>query len=135
MKQEKKLQKYSEYTIIVNTKQELRDKNIFILTSERVLEILNKLEKLDLGFFVIDEFYKIANSKHDERISQLNLAFYKIMSLGSPQLLLLTPNVDKIDEEFIEKYNLTFVSTEYSLVNQNLNKIAYKDEKDKKKKF
>lgn len=131
----KKLQKYSEYTIIVNTKQELRDKNIFILTSERVLEILNKLEKLDLGFFVIDEFYKIASSKHDERISQLNLAFYKIMSLGSPQLLLLTPNVDKIDEEFIEKYNLTFVSTEYSLVNQNLNKIAYKDEKDKKKKF
>ena len=53
----KKLQKYTDaYNIVLNTSQEIKHKNIFILTSERVLDILPKINNIDL--FIVDEFYK-----------------------------------------------------------------------------
>ena len=129
----KKLRKYTDYNIVVNTKQELDESNIFILTSERVLELLPKISEIKIDFFVIDEFYKISNSKSDERVSQLNIAFYKIMQINSPQLLLLTPNIDDISSDFLDKYNIKFITTDYSLVNQNITHIEYSgDDSDKK---
>lgn len=120
------LQKHADYyNIVVNTKQELKENNLFILTSERVLDILSLIETKKIELFVVDEFYKISNGKQDDRLSQLNLAFYKIMGFNSPQLLLLTPNIDSIDNEFITKYNLEFFKTNYSLVNQQTYKIQY----------
>ena len=74
----RKLSHYSDYyNIVVNTHQEIGEKNLFILTSERVLDILPKIDDIDL--FIIDEFYKIANNKKDDRVSHLNIAFYKII--------------------------------------------------------
>lgn len=129
----KKLRKYTDYNIVVNTKQELDESNIFILTSERVLELLPKISEIKIDFFVIDEFYKISNSKSDERVSQLNIAFYKIMQINSPQLLLLTPNIDDISSDFLDKYNIKFITADYSLVNQNITHIEYSgDDSDKK---
>lgn len=117
----RKLKKYDDfYNIIVNTKQEVKENNLFILTSERVLDILPAINTVDL--FIVDEFYKISNKKKDERVSHLNIAFYKVM-LKNPQLLLLTPNIDDINQEFIEKYHLEFFKTDYSLVNQKSEKI------------
>lgn len=117
----RKLKKYDDfYNIIVNTKQEVKENNLFILTSERVLDILPSVNTVDL--FIVDEFYKISNKKKDERVSHLNIAFYKVM-LKNPQLLLLTPNIDDINQEFIEKYHLEFFKTDYSLVNQKSEKI------------
>ncbi len=90
----RKLKKYDDfYNIIVNTKQEVKENNLFILTSERVRDILPAINTVDL--FIVDEFYKISNKKKDERVSHLNIAFYKVM-LKNPQLLLLTPNIDDI---------------------------------------
>lgn len=64
----RKLSSYSDYyNIVVNTHQEIGEKNLFILTSERVLDILPKID--DINLFIIDEFYKIANSKQDDRVS------------------------------------------------------------------
>lgn len=119
----KKLRKYTDYNIVVNTKQGLDESNIFILTNERVLELLPKISEIKIDFFVIDEFYKISNSKSDERVSRLNIAFYKIMQINSPQLLLLTPNIDDISSDFLDKYNIKFITTDYSLVNQNITHI------------
>lgn len=129
----KKLRKYTDYNIVVNTKQELEESNIFILTSERVLELLPKISEIKIDFFVIDEFYKISNSKSDERVSQLNIAFYKIMQINSPQLLLLTPNIDDISSDFLDKYNIKFITTDYSLVNQNITHIEYSGDDSNKK--
>lgn len=132
----KKLRKYADYNIVVNTKQELGENNIFILTSERVLELLPNISGIEIDFFVIDEFYKISNLKSDERVGQLNIAFYKIMQLNSPQLLLLTPNVDDISGNFLDKYDIKFITTDYSLVNQNITHIEYSGEdSDKKEKL
>ncbi|MEG0293626.1 DEAD/DEAH box helicase [Enterococcus sp.] len=119
----RKLKKYDDfYNIIVNTGQDILENNLFILTSERVLDMSSKIESVDL--FIVDEFYKISNRKKDERVSHLNIAFYKILK-RNPQLLLLTPNIDSVNNEFINKYNLEFFRTEYCLVNQDVKKISF----------
>ncbi len=125
----RKFQEYDDYyNIVVNTRQEIRDRNLFILTSERALEILPHIDNIDL--FVVDEFYKITSAKKDERVAHLNIAFYKVMKFF-PQLLLLTPSIDSVSGRFIEKYELEFFKTDYSLVNQNLYKVDFIDTTDK----
>ena len=129
----RKLSHYSDYyNIVVNTHQEIGEKNLFILTSERVLDILPNIDGIDL--FIIDEFYKIANSKKDDRVSHLNIAFYKIMKF-KPQLLFLTPIVDNISEDFIRKYDIQFYRTNYSLVNQKAKQLSYESEDEKEEKL
>lgn len=129
----RKLSHYSDYyNIVVNTHQEIGEKNLFILTSERVLDILPNIDGIDL--FIIDEFYKIANSKKDDRVSHLNIAFYKIMKF-KPQLLFLTPMVDNISEDFIRKYDIQFYRTNYSLVNQKAKQLSYESEDEKEEKL
>ena len=129
----RKLSHYSDYyNIVVNTHQEIGEKNLFILTSERVLDIFPNIDDIDL--FIIDEFYKIANNKKDDRVSHLNIAFYKIMKF-KPQLLFLTPLVDDISEDFIRKYDIQFYRTDYSLVNQKAKQISYESEDEKEEKL
>ena len=129
----RKLSHYSDYyNIVVNTHQEIGEKNLFILTSERVLDILPNIDDIDL--FIIDEFYKIANNKKDDRVSHLNIAFYKILKF-KPQLLFLTPLVDNISEDFIRKYDIQFYRTDYSLVNQKAKQISYESEDEKEEKL
>lgn len=129
----RKLSHYSDYyNIVVNTHQEIGEKNLFILTSERVLDILPNIDDIDL--FIIDEFYKIANNKKDDRVSHLNIAFYKILKFKH-QLLFLTPLVDNISEDFIRKYDIQFYRTDYSLVNQKAKQISYESEDEKEEKL
>lgn len=113
----RKMVKYSSnYNLIVNTRQRIKERNIFILTAERVLE-LERLPNID--FFIIDEFYKISNRRNDSRIDSLNVALLRIMDM-SPQAMFLTPTVDSLSKKFREKYNVTFFKTDYALVNTNV---------------
>ena len=112
----KKLNKYRDYyNIIVNSNQEPSNKNIFILTAERVVEFVN-LPHID--FFVIDEFYKISGNRKDSRIDALNIALLKVMG-DNPQAMFLTPTIDALSTKFQKKYNVIFYKTDYSLVNTN----------------
>ncbi|HDH1975509.1 TPA: DEAD/DEAH box helicase, partial [Staphylococcus aureus] len=108
----RKLNKYNDYNIVVNSKQEMKDKNIFILTAERVLEMKSLPQ---INFLVVDEFYKISNRINDERIDVLNIAIARIMYMN-PQILFLTPNIDEISKSFLEKYNINFLNTTFSMV-------------------
>ena len=113
----RKMKKYSDYyNLVVNTRQEPQEKNIFILTAERVLEFPD-LPSID--FFVIDEFYKISNRRNDTRIDALNVSLMRIMN-KKPQAMFLTPTVDSISEKFREKFDVYFFKTDYALVNTNL---------------
>ncbi|WP_260844250.1 DEAD/DEAH box helicase [Staphylococcus hominis] len=127
----RKLKKYSDYNIVVNSKQEINDKNIFILTAERVLEIKDFPK---INFLVVDEFYKISNRINDERINVLNIAISRILYMN-PQILFLTPNIDGISKLFLEKYKVLFLNTEFSLVTNKIKNIKYKNSKDKKNKL
>lgn len=122
----KKLSKYREfYNLVINTRQKVRERNIFILTAERVLEF-SELPKID--FFIIDEFYKISNRLNDSRIDALNVALLKIMN-HKPQALFLTPTVDSLSKAFREKYEIIFFKTDYALVNTNVFEVRTKRDK------
>ena len=113
----KNMSKYLDYyNIVINTSQKFSDRNIFILTAERVLEY-ETMPKID--FFIVDEFYKVSNLRNDERIDALNVSIMKIMN-HKPQALFLTPCVNSLSTRFIKKYDVDFFNTDYSLVNSKI---------------
>jgi hypothetical protein len=98
------------YKIVTHVSQEIADRNIFVLTQERVLE-RNVLDLVE--FVVIDEFYKLTPGRdEDERCARLNEVFYHVVK-ANKQFYLLGPNVQGISEashrklkckEFYEDY-------------------------------
>ncbi|HHQ1002834.1 TPA: DEAD/DEAH box helicase, partial [Listeria innocua] len=88
-----KLKHYQEYNIIVNTSQKMEQRNIFILTAERVLEYPN-FPIVD--YCILDEFYKVSSSRDDERSDILNIALKKVLDNNRTIFYFLGPNIDEI---------------------------------------
>lgn len=98
------------FKIITHASQELSNKNIFVLTQERVLErdVIDSVE-----FVVIDEFYKLSPGRDaDDRCARLNDVFYRVLKFRK-QFYLLGPNIQGIPQgvrrelrcqEFYEDY-------------------------------
>ncbi len=132
----KKLSKYDDfYNIVINTKQNTKENNIFIFTAERALEFTD-LPNVD--FFIVDEFYKVSKFRNDDRVDALNIAIMMVMG-HCPQALFLTPTISVLSEKFIKKYDINFFNTDYSLVNTDIidvNKdMTLKGKSDKEKLF
>ncbi len=111
----KRLSKFRDrYKIITHSSQAVTDKNIFVLTQERVMEII---KDVDIDFFVIDEFYKIQTTAQDQdRSVVLNQAFYKLLKKGG-QFYLLGPNIENINNEvFPASVDYIFIKTDYKTV-------------------
>lgn len=110
-----------KYKIITHASQELADRNLFVLTQERVLErqVIDNSE-----FVVIDEFYKLTPGRDDDaRCERLNEVFYRVIK-AKKQFYLLGPNVQGISDRsssqlsyksFIEEYR-TVVSEIHDVV-------------------
>jgi len=130
----KKLLKYSNfYRLIVSTKQQdTADRNIFLFTGERVVEY-QYFPKID--FFVIDEFYKLSLARDDERAASLNHALYRLLKMTN-NFYMLGPNIKRVTAEFINKYNATWVHSNFATVavdveNVISSKKAKKEEKER----
>jgi superfamily II DNA/RNA helicase len=101
------------YKIITHNGQVPSNKNLFVLTQERVMEFLNQ-DQID--FFVIDEFYKISpREDNDERSIVLNQAFYKLYKTRA-QFYLLGPNIEHISGISKGKIDFIFKKTDYKTV-------------------
>ena len=127
----RKLKKYNnQYKLIVRTSQPYQEQgcNIFLLTAERVLEYQN-LPSIDL--LILDEFYKLSKRRGDNRANVLNIAFIRLMKNKNCRFYLLGPNIDDISQGFKEKYNAIFFTTDYTLVETNVEDL-YKNVKTKK---
>lgn len=116
-----KLKKYGNYNLIVNTSQQAEQKNIFILTAERVLEFPN-LPKID--YCILDEFYKISSIRDDERSDVLNIAVKKLLDNPNTSFYFIGPNIDKISVGFEEAYDAKFIKTDYSLVDTQVELVS-----------
>jgi len=119
----KRLSRFRDrYKIITHSTQSVSDRNIFVLTQERVMEIVNEI---DIDFFVIDEFYKIQPTPQDqERSIILNQAFYKLLKKGG-QFYLLGPNIENINSKvFPENVEINFIKTDYKTVITEKIKVA-----------
>lgn len=90
----------SYYNIITTSNQEIKSKNIFILTQERALSYIKSKTEFNLDLFIVDEFYKI-NDKDDYRSSILQRVVLYFKN-NSKQQYFLCPNVYDIKGIFIE---------------------------------
>lgn len=81
------------YKIITNPTQQPEEKNVFILTQERIVDFENQ----SVDFFVIDEFYKLSPDRegNSTRMNLLNLAFYKLLK-KCKHFYLLGPDVSNV---------------------------------------
>lgn len=117
----KRLSKFRElYKIITHPSQKIEEKNIFILTQERAIE-MSKTVPID--FFVIDEFYKLSPNKSDEeRCYILNQVFYNLVKTGA-QFYLLGPNIEQVTTHLLENVKFRFIKTDYKTVVSELHKV------------
>ena len=99
-----------EYRIITHPSQKNGQKNVFVLTQERVVEFPD-LDKL-VDFFVVDEFYKLDPGKEsdndNDRSSLLNQAFERLYSPRTP-FYLIGPNIEGVSPLFIERFHCEFI--------------------------
>jgi hypothetical protein len=101
------------YKIITHSLQNRSEKNIYILTQERVLEE-NFIDKVD--FFVIDEFYKLSLWSEDvNRCALLNEAFYRLYK-KCEHFYMLGPNIHAIIGGFVENVQFEFINFNYNTV-------------------
>ncbi|MDD3565748.1 MAG: DEAD/DEAH box helicase [Methanothrix sp.] len=117
----RRLSKYKQYyKIITHQNQKNGSRNIFILTQERAMELI---ENINIDLVIIDEFYKIQpTDEYDDRCIVLNQAFYKLLK-SHPQFYLLGPNIEQIKGITPKNIDFKFIKTDYRTVVTEYHKI------------
>lgn len=118
----KRLSKFKEsYKIITHPSQSFSQRNIFILTQERAIEIV---PEVNVDFFVIDEFYKLSPQKTDEeRCHILNQVFYMLVKKDA-QFYLLGPNIEQVTTSLLDNIKFKFIKTDYKTVVSEHHRIS-----------
>ena len=108
-----------KYKVITHSSQRLAERNLFVMTQERLLEVRNPPS---MDFFVIDEFYKLDPDHSDDRANQLNIVLHQLLATGA-QFYLLGPNITGLTEATGERLRATFISTGYTTVATDVERI------------
>ncbi len=117
-----KMKAYEDfYKVVFSKNQTPAERNIFLLTQERLIEFPN-LPSID--FFVIDEFYKLSFNS-DERSDTLNHAFYLLMQ-KTKKFYLLGPPINSIPSGFMEAYNCDLLIKNFETVNITIKAVGKK---------
>lgn len=85
---------------------------IFLGTQER---LINRTDMGVLDLTVVDEFYKLDPSRHDDRSITLNAAVYKLLN-KSRQFFFLGPNIDNVRVAGDGRWKFEFLRTRFSTV-------------------
>lgn len=111
-----------QYKIITHPSQKRLDRNVFVMTQERLMEV-EPLEPLDL--FIVDEFYKLQPRQEDtDRSLVLNMAFDRLRKTGA-QFYLLGPNIRSI-VSLPSEIVFSFIKTDYRTVASDVTRIKPK---------
>lgn len=119
----------SRYKIITHKTQEKGNRNIYVLTQERVV-IDDFIE--DVDFFVIDEFYKLSpqpNNGDDSRCDMLNIAFYKLYK-KCKHFYMLGPNIDGLAKQVEGSISYIFIKEEFPTVGSIIHRAEGKPTAD-----
>lgn len=124
----KRLSKFKQdYKVITHPSQETAERNIYILTQERAIDIIKKVQ---IDFFVIDEFYKLSPNRTDtERCYILNQVFYYLVKSGA-QFYLLGPNIEEVTTELLANVSFRFIKTNYKTVVSERHKLKISDKEE-----
>lgn len=113
------------FRIVTHITQRLGERNVFVLTQERVIEF-RQLPDIDL--FVVDEFYKLSPSLDEERSAILNQAFYRLFKTGA-QFYLLGPDIRELPPGLPERLDCIFIRTDYATVVSEAQRVHAQDER------
>lgn len=112
------------FKIITHHSQVPEQRNVFVLTQERVLE-RDRFRDIDL--FVIDEFYKLdPANENDGRSLLLNQAFYQLHKL-THQFYMLGPHIESISAGFQSRVSCRFLHETYSTVVSEVHELTRED--------
>ena len=114
------------------TKYNFDEKNLFILTHERLIDesVVNLFSSID--FLVIDEVYKLQKNESDDRVLILNIAYHNIVQ-KSQKYVLLAPFISGVENTDKLIRQPVFYSSNFSpVVNDVLTKriVNEKDRND-----
>ena len=113
-----------KYRVISFSGQSLGKRNIFVLTQERALDYI---DKADIDFFVIDEFYKLDmkedQDENDSREIVLNQVFYKLFK-SHANYYLLGPNIERLIAPKLSEQKYKFIKTDYKTVVSEFHHIS-----------
>lgn len=100
-------------------KYDFSNRNIFILTHDRVVqdELYKLIKSIDL--LVIDEVYKLETDASDDRVLVLNMAYYHLSKVAK-KYILLAPFISSVDDIDLLDKKPYFYNTEYSPVINNV---------------
>jgi hypothetical protein len=102
-----------QYKIITHRSQRPAERNVYVLTQERVLE---RDRFQDINLFVIDEFYKLdPTSDDDGRSLLLNQAFYQLHK-RTRQFYMLGPYIERISSGFQSRVSCQFMHETFTTV-------------------
>lgn len=103
----------SAYTLVTHPSQAPGERNIYVMTQERFLELD---ETPPAEFFVIDEFYKLGTiTKGSSRQALLNIAWSRLRATGA-QYYLIGPNVQQLSPEIGVDLRESLVITDFKTV-------------------
>lgn len=114
-----KFQEYKIYSNIDEDKQyNFSQKNIFILTHDRVVQETSYTLIKEIDFLVIDEVYKLEKDLKDDRVLVLNMAYYYMAKIAK-KYVLLAPFIKRVeDTELLEKKPILYSSDYSPVVNE-----------------
>lgn len=130
-KYKNKFSKYKVHTTLdLEKKYNFNEKNIFILTHDRIVqEDLGSVLK-EIDFLVIDEVYNLKKDIDNDRVLVLNMAYYRMAKI-SKKYVLLAPFISSIED--IEKLDKKpkFYKSSYSPVVNDVEVVDIFDENDR----
>lgn len=111
---------YKIYTTISKDKEyKFNEKNIFILTHDKIVQESTYEIFKNIDFLAIDEIYKLEKKDNDDRVLILNMAYY-YLSQASKKYVLLAPFIENVENtEILDKKPL-FYKSNYSPVVNNV---------------
>lgn len=108
----RRLARFRTYKLITHPSQVLAERNIIVMTQERLLEMV---ELPAVNLFMIDEFYKLDIESESDRASLLNQAMHRLYRTGAPYYL-TGPNVRQLADSLPETFDVNFIATDYATV-------------------
>lgn len=113
---------FSSYKIHTNLDEDkeydFNQKNIFVLTHDRVVNETSYILIKEIDLLIIDEVYKLEKDMSNDRVLVLNLAYLHLSKI-SKKYVLLAPFIDNVeDKEALEKNPKFYKSTYSPVVNE-----------------
>ncbi len=108
--------RFYRYNIVYTSSQELKSKNIFIVTPERMDIILDQNPGLQVDFFVMDEVYKISNK--DDRSLIFANCLYRLAKTVS-KFYLIGPYYNGFSPNFLKRFDAQFLQFDVEIVAKN----------------